>query len=255
MSWEEGFAWRAARFYGPDLCRAGREQRIGASRERIALLEARTREERAAHKAGCDRCFCMTAMAYTPEQSGRSDRVQFMRQLIASEEQDEAYARAARSHPVQYRNHVDGFCRYWQNLRHRKFEAAGLTCEECRELRPLQEGQESGGALIRQHPSNVAVGTASAISLSCCRDLQARRESLGPHEGYTSGMSPIHVALDKSDGGWAVKPEGQDQPVSTHPTQAEAAQAAKSRAREHGDPEVVIHRADGRICDRDTIDS
>jgi hypothetical protein len=116
MSWEEGFAWRAARFYGPDLCRAGREQRIGASRERIALLEARTREERAAHKAGCDRCFCMTAMAYTPEQSGRSDRVQFMRQLIASEEQDEAYARAARSHPVQYRNHVDGFCRYWQNL-------------------------------------------------------------------------------------------------------------------------------------------
>ena len=58
----------------------------------------------------------------------------------------------------------------------------------------------------------------------------------------------------RCDGGWAVKPEGQERPVSTHLTQAEAKQAAKSRAREHGDPEVVIHKADGRICDRDTMD-
>lgn len=56
----------------------------------------------------------------------------------------------------------------------------------------------------------------------------------------------IHV-VPHGDG-WATRSEGASRVGSTHDTQAEAAEAARSQAqRERG--EVIIHRPDGRIRD------
>ena len=56
----------------------------------------------------------------------------------------------------------------------------------------------------------------------------------------------IHVV--PRDSGWATRREGASRVGSTHETQAQATEAARSTAtRERG--EVVIHRPDGRIRD------
>lgn len=52
-------------------------------------------------------------------------------------------------------------------------------------------------------------------------------------------------------GGWGVRREGAQRPSSVHPTQSEAIDAARPIAqRDRG--EVVIHRRDGTIRDRDS---
>ena len=51
--------------------------------------------------------------------------------------------------------------------------------------------------------------------------------------------------------GWAVRGAGNQKVTSTHPTQAEATEAARGIAR-HQQSEVVIHRPDGRIRDKDS---
>lgn len=52
-------------------------------------------------------------------------------------------------------------------------------------------------------------------------------------------------------GGWQDKRAGADRATSRHPTQREAVDAARERARrEHS--EVVIHRPDGTIRDKDS---
>jgi hypothetical protein len=56
----------------------------------------------------------------------------------------------------------------------------------------------------------------------------------------------IHVVPHKS--GWATRREGVSRVGSTHRTQAEANQAARSTAQREGG-EVVTHRANGRIRD------
>jgi len=53
--------------------------------------------------------------------------------------------------------------------------------------------------------------------------------------------------------GWIVVRAGVERAASVHPTQAEAVAAARRLALKSGGAEVVIHRADGRIRDRDTI--
>ena len=58
----------------------------------------------------------------------------------------------------------------------------------------------------------------------------------------------IHVVPDGGD--WAVKPAG-GHVTSHHSTQAAAAEQARQEARAIGG-EVVIHRPDGRIRDRDS---
>lgn len=65
-------------------------------------------------------------------------------------------------------------------------------------------------------------------------------------------MPTIHVV--PHDGRWAAKHEGESEPILTRDTEAEAEQAAKAHAREHGDVEVVIHGRDGRVRDSDTMD-
>ena len=63
-------------------------------------------------------------------------------------------------------------------------------------------------------------------------------------------MSRKDVHVVPRGRGWAVRPSKAD-PTSTHRTQQSAIEAAKSLARwTRG--EVVIHRPDGRIRDRDS---
>ena len=129
MSRESDFARRAARFYGPERVQMSRS-------ERIAFVGAEIAREWAAHTASCRKCqegaFCYTLS--TPEQMVC---LRFLRRLIRSEQQDEAYAQRARFQPVEYGRHIGGRCGYWQNLRHRKFEAAGWKCEICGNSGPL----------------------------------------------------------------------------------------------------------------------
>ena len=53
------------------------------------------------------------------------------------------------------------------------------------------------------------------------------------------------------EGGWAVRGEGNERPTSVHDTQADAIDAAREIAK-HQRSELVIHRTDGRIRDRDS---
>lgn len=58
-----------------------------------------------------------------------------------------------------------------------------------------------------------------------------------------------HVVPHKD--GWGVRGEGNERVTSVHDTQAEAIEAAREIAKNQGS-ELVIHRADGRIRDRDS---
>lgn len=59
----------------------------------------------------------------------------------------------------------------------------------------------------------------------------------------------IHVVPHKR--GWALKWEGAERASSIHPTQKQAEDAARPRARA-GRVELVVHRPDGRIRDKDS---
>ncbi len=61
---------------------------------------------------------------------------------------------------------------------------------------------------------------------------------------------PNQHVVPHSDG-WAVKPEGGEKPSSVHPTQQEAIDRGREIARNQKS-EVIIHRPDGRIRDRDS---
>lgn len=61
-----------------------------------------------------------------------------------------------------------------------------------------------------------------------------------------------HVVL--VDGEWGVRGEGNSRLTSIHDTQAEAIEAAREIAINQGS-EVVIHRPDGRIRDKDSYGS
>lgn len=64
-----------------------------------------------------------------------------------------------------------------------------------------------------------------------------------------SKRTTLHV-VPRSEG-WAVRKEGSSRALSTHSTQREAIDAAREVARsKHG--ELIIHRRDGRIADRDS---
>jgi Uncharacterized protein conserved in bacteria (DUF2188) len=54
-----------------------------------------------------------------------------------------------------------------------------------------------------------------------------------------------------TDDGWGVRGEGNERLTSRHDTQAEATEAAREIAINQ-QSEVVIHRPDGRIRDRDS---
>lgn len=64
-------------------------------------------------------------------------------------------------------------------------------------------------------------------------------------------MANYHV-IKKSSGGWAVKREKGERSTLA-PTQRAAERIAKDRAAKSGGGEVVIHRRDGKIRDKDTM--
>jgi len=63
-------------------------------------------------------------------------------------------------------------------------------------------------------------------------------------------MSKRNVHVVPQGNKWAVKPEGKP-PVSTHRTQ-EAAEDAGRRMAKQGETELVIHRPNGQIRDKDS---
>ena len=64
----------------------------------------------------------------------------------------------------------------------------------------------------------------------------------------------VNVGKGVKDGkGWAVKRAGSQRASSRHATQRAAVNAAKKVARNQGGGEVVIHRKDGSIRDKDTV--
>ncbi len=64
------------------------------------------------------------------------------------------------------------------------------------------------------------------------------------------GKKNVHVVPDS--GRWAVKVEGSGQPSSTHPTQAAATEAGRRIAHQN-QGELVIHRPNGQIRDKDSF--
>jgi hypothetical protein len=60
----------------------------------------------------------------------------------------------------------------------------------------------------------------------------------------------IHVV--PSGNKWAVKSEGSNQPLSSHLTQKAASEAGRLAAQKN-QSELVIHRPDGRIRDKDSF--
>lgn len=64
--------------------------------------------------------------------------------------------------------------------------------------------------------------------------------------------SGFHIVKRASEG-WAVQGPSARQATSVHPTQADAVAAARRLALKSGGAEVVVHRADGRIRDVDTV--
>jgi hypothetical protein len=133
---ESNAAFRAARYYGSALAQVSRQERIKACRNEIAQLESEAKQERIKRQTSCTECqgndpFCLCALSSSPTELAGFDKIRFIRSLIHNEEQDEIYAARARQHPVEYSDHIDGFCSYWQNVRHRKFAAVGWRCEGC----------------------------------------------------------------------------------------------------------------------------
>ncbi len=64
--------------------------------------------------------------------------------------------------------------------------------------------------------------------------------------------SGFHIVKRTSEG-WAVQGPSAQQATSVHRTQADAVAAARRLALKSGGAEVVVHRADGRIRDVDTV--
>jgi hypothetical protein len=62
----------------------------------------------------------------------------------------------------------------------------------------------------------------------------------------------VHISK-KGEGAWAVKRQGAARNSSVHQTQREAIAAGRRLALKSGGAEVVVHRADGRIRNRDTV--
>lgn len=65
-------------------------------------------------------------------------------------------------------------------------------------------------------------------------------------------MSKKNIHVVPSGNKWAVKPAGSSQPISTHLTQGAAAQAGR-RVAQQNQSELVIHRPNGQIRDKDSF--
>lgn len=64
-------------------------------------------------------------------------------------------------------------------------------------------------------------------------------------------MSTNNVHIVPHEQGWAVRIEGNERVTSIHPTQEDAANAGRDRARREGS-ELLIHGENGRIRERNS---
>ena len=65
-------------------------------------------------------------------------------------------------------------------------------------------------------------------------------------------MAKKNVHVVPAGNGWAVKQEGRQTPLSSHRTQGAAEDAGRRVARAN-EGELVVHRPDGRIRDKDSF--
>jgi hypothetical protein len=139
---ESNHAYRMVMNYGPEVCRLDRAGRMAWAQQIINKLERKKAAEHKAHKRECENCrrgdFCLWGFSSTPEQSERRDQISRLKGMIEMEKRDQEYADKARIHGVDRKHHIDGFCSYWQNVRHRKFCTVDWKCEGCGERRPLE---------------------------------------------------------------------------------------------------------------------
>jgi hypothetical protein len=82
--------------------------------------------------------------------------------------------------------------------------------------------------------------------------VQKRLESLPPP---TETPEPENYHVIKRESGWSVKRSGATRATSVHKTQEEAIAAARKIATRHRPSELVIHRQDGTILKRETIEA
>jgi hypothetical protein len=86
MSSESDYAWRMARYYGPEISRMTRGKRIAFLEQRIAVLPEVIEAERRAPEAGCKDCqegeFCLAHFSITPTQKARYDELSHLRGYV-----------------------------------------------------------------------------------------------------------------------------------------------------------------------------
>jgi hypothetical protein len=124
-----------AHTYGPEIVKLERNHRIIWALGTIQTIKENLVVDREEHKNECEECqngdLCLEALSISPEQRRRLDLISRLKGMIYRERQDQEYADRAKLYGVEYRHHVDGFCAYWQNLRHRKFVIVNFACELC----------------------------------------------------------------------------------------------------------------------------
>jgi hypothetical protein len=108
---------------------------------------------------------------------------------------------------------------------------------------PAMSSRDLQAGWIR-HPAT------SASDLGSTQVWRGRRE---PARNIVSDKKDVHVVPNK-DGNWRVKSDGAKKSDSSHSTQGDAIDRAKEIAKGRG-ADVVIHRPDGRIRDKDSYGS
>jgi hypothetical protein len=118
-----------------------REERIAVIKRRLDELQLLRKSLLENHKANCEACqkgeFCLENFVWRPENHVHDEEIDALSAALYSEERDAEYARKAAIKNVCYKHHIDGFCAYWQNVRHRRFEFADWKCERCGRNVPL----------------------------------------------------------------------------------------------------------------------
>jgi hypothetical protein len=124
--------------YGQIICARTRAQRITYLENKIIDIKQIMIEQSNEHETQCEACrsgdFCLARVTISPHYQD----LNFYRTAIELELADAVYAARAKIRPVQYADHVDGFCMYWQNVRHRLFVVANHKCQRCLADAPLQ---------------------------------------------------------------------------------------------------------------------
>ncbi len=65
--------------------------------------------------------------------------------------------------------------------------------------------------------------------------------------GKATAKKIVYHVVPHGDAGWMIKQEHVDEPLSEHPTKAEAVEAARVIAKEHLPSRLVTHKKDGKV--------